>query len=863
MHEYGDICERNGIIMGDEMLASVCELAFDVAKEGSAPSAMKNYLYLAQRPPRAYSVAQRALEEDTSFRARVADRATIENVGEAGYLWLHRPAGWEQRFSALTAGVESIDGAPSGETPLAQRPPMPAAPSIDSIVSSSPVSQQPTPATRLPSQSPVESSSTPEQPRPAVSSTVSSIEDELSNLRGLVDRLADERKNVRSSVTELEVELETRRAENIEMSTKLSALRTELTTVQSTESTILLDRDRALARVTELEADVARLTTEVERMAAEAEGSSSEHEAALTDLAIVSSERDSLRGELDTVKAEREINLADLQALRAQREQLSEAAAERDAIRSELDSLQADHELRLSELETVRGELSDVVTQRSSLQGELDAVTTDRNSLTGQFNETLAERDQLQANLDTANSELGELRSQLATVEGERSEMAERVAAMDALSTDNAELASRLSVAEQARVDLEGQLEDVSEKWKTAARQLSVFENVNSQLDTVASERDALQEQLHQATEALTELHVRIGTSHEQIRSELTSIEATFGDRVESLPLTGATADSEPDVGTSDLDLPEFSAPDFTEPDPDTAELDTPHIDAPDLDDVDDLDVPSFGDGVDFGADDSSPLDADESDLSTEPAEGEEFFDGEGIEMDPATLGGRTIGDMFGGGDESTIDAELPTGDAEHTMNGNTSPDAPGLDELLQAAADEPLGTEPIADDGPDADEPSVADAGRRRLSIPAGLDDKTFARHVVDSPDVILLIDGDGAAAHGWPHLDVAGRRSALVGYLHRLSEETGAAADVVFVRAVGDEDALPVARKVLVRIVDDDVAESPIFSSIVDRYPGEWPIAIITDEPALRAQAEGLEATALSSDQLLDLFLDLNSDS
>ena len=97
--------------MGDEMLADVCELAFDVAKEGDAPSAMKNYLYLAQRPRRAYSVAQRVLEEDSAFRMRVAERATPESVGEAGYLWLHRPSGWEGRFSE----VSSLSDAPVGD----------------------------------------------------------------------------------------------------------------------------------------------------------------------------------------------------------------------------------------------------------------------------------------------------------------------------------------------------------------------------------------------------------------------------------------------------------------------------------------------------------------------------------------------------------------------------------------------------------------------------------------------------------------------------------------------------------------------------------------------------------------------------
>ena len=820
--------------MGDEMLASVCELAFDVAKEGSAPSAMKNYLYLAQRPPRAYSVAQRALEEDTSFRARVADRATIENVGEAGYLWLHRPVGWEQRFSDLNAGVESISSESSGETPLAERPPMPTAPTNAAPTNAAPSADgqqlppQPTPATQIPSAAPVEA---PEPARAAgASSTVSSIENELSSLRGLVDRLADERQNVRSSVTELEVELETRRAENIEMFTKLSALRNELTTVQSSESTILLDRDRALVRVTELEADVARLTSEVERLSAEADGSSSEHSAALTDLATVSSERDSLREELAAVKA--------------------------------------DHTTEIDRLATVRAELDGVVEQREILKGELDAVTTDRNSLTGQFNEVLADRDQLQIKLDSANADLGELHSQLATVEGERSELAALLPEMDELRADNTELASRLSVAEQARVDLEGQLGDVSEKWKTATRQLAVFENVNSQLDAAVSERNALEDQLSRTNDALSELNDRIGTSHDQIRAELTTIESTFGE-AQSIP---QAADSSAPVAAV-VDVPEVDVPEV-----DVPEVDVPEVGVPAIDGVDDLGVPSFGDGVDFDATDTSAPEIDDSVTDVDSDE-ENFFDGKGIEMDPTTLGGRTIGDMFGGTD-SSIDADLANLDRDQTLNGNTTGDAAGLDELLDAAADEPLpnvatAADPSTDE-PIADVPVVAapipdatpDAtpamasSRRLLSIPTGLDDVSFARQVVESPDVILLIDGDGAAGLGWPHLDVATRRGALVDYLGTLTAETGAAADVVFARPVGDEDALPVSRAVRVRIADASVADSPIFASIVDGYPQEWPIAIVTNEPTLLAQASKLEATALSNDQLLDLFLDLNSE-
>jgi len=201
---------------------------------------MKNYLYLAQRPRRAYSVAQRVLEEDSAFRMRVAERATPENVGEAGYLWLHRPSGWEDRFSE----VSSLSDAPVGETFLAERPPMPEPP-----------------VTALPAPAPV---------APSPVSTVSSIEDELSNLRGLVDRLADERQNVRSSVSDLEQELETRRAESLEMSMRLSALSTELVTVKRTETGVAAERDESLARIERLEADVATLTADLERAQAEA-----------------------------------------------------------------------------------------------------------------------------------------------------------------------------------------------------------------------------------------------------------------------------------------------------------------------------------------------------------------------------------------------------------------------------------------------------------------------------------------------------------------------------------------------------------------------------------------------------------------
>ena len=397
---------------------------------------------------------------------------------------------------------------------------------------------------------------------------------------------------------------------------------------------------------------------------------------------------------------------------------------------------------------------------------------------------------------------------------------------------------------------------------------------MNNQLDATVAERDALEAQLSRANDALTNLHGRIGTSHDQIRRELVGIESAFGDVPAPAPVVADASDETASddgrvdemlrnigsaVPTADVDdatvvdapidaatvAEAFESPDVstlgrTAPDFSSPEIEAPEIEAPDLGGVDDLDVPSFGDAVDLATEGFSS-----SDIDTDSGDDEDFFDGEGLELDPSTLGGRTIGDMFGGDENvSASDIEMPTSDVDNQMNGNGIADA------------QPVLDQPAVDDG------EVSTAGRRQLPFSVGLDEAAFAQHVVASPDIVLLIDGDGAAGLGWPHLDVATRRGALVDYLGTLTADTGAAADVVFARPVGDEEALPVSRAVRVRIADAAVADSPIFASIINGYPEEWPIAIVTNEPALVAQAETLEVSVLSNDQLLDLFLDLNSE-
>jgi predicted RNA-binding protein with PIN domain len=43
-----------------------------------------------------YATIRDAIDTDGIFRARVAERATADEVGRAGWLWLHRPVGWAE-----------------------------------------------------------------------------------------------------------------------------------------------------------------------------------------------------------------------------------------------------------------------------------------------------------------------------------------------------------------------------------------------------------------------------------------------------------------------------------------------------------------------------------------------------------------------------------------------------------------------------------------------------------------------------------------------------------------------------------------------------------------------------------------------
>jgi len=90
------------------LLKPALEAVMKVAREGEAaeptepaPAQLRRYLRFARLPAPALDIARRVVEEDDAFRERVAAHLTEDAVGEAGWLWLTHPEGWEARLEEL------------------------------------------------------------------------------------------------------------------------------------------------------------------------------------------------------------------------------------------------------------------------------------------------------------------------------------------------------------------------------------------------------------------------------------------------------------------------------------------------------------------------------------------------------------------------------------------------------------------------------------------------------------------------------------------------------------------------------------------------------------------------------------------
>jgi hypothetical protein len=69
-----------------------------------APAELRPVLGFSRLSAAAYGTIARVVDEDGIFRARVAEAADEEAIGRAGWLWLHRPAGWLDDPAVTGAG---------------------------------------------------------------------------------------------------------------------------------------------------------------------------------------------------------------------------------------------------------------------------------------------------------------------------------------------------------------------------------------------------------------------------------------------------------------------------------------------------------------------------------------------------------------------------------------------------------------------------------------------------------------------------------------------------------------------------------------------------------------------------------------
>lgn len=99
------------------------EAAFVVARAGlessppvAAPTALRPFLSFRRLSGRALERARRVLDEDDEFRERVRDAVGRDDVGEAGWLLLDRPDGWQERLEELLGeAAREADEAGSAE----------------------------------------------------------------------------------------------------------------------------------------------------------------------------------------------------------------------------------------------------------------------------------------------------------------------------------------------------------------------------------------------------------------------------------------------------------------------------------------------------------------------------------------------------------------------------------------------------------------------------------------------------------------------------------------------------------------------------------------------------------------------------
>ena len=128
------------------------------------------------------------------------------------------------------------------------------------------------------------------------------------------------------------------------------------------------------------------------------------------------------------------------------------------------------------------------------------------------------------------------------------------------------------------------------------------------------------------------------------------------------------------------------------------------------------------------------------------------------------------------------------------------------------------------------------------------GTDQVLRARHV------IVIVDGYNVSMEGWPALGKSEQRERLVALLSDVANRTGADLHVVF---DGDDDgsrpAVSAPLPVRVHFTAAGVEADDIVLDMVDRWPSERSIAVVSSDRRVQSGARGRGANVVPSEALL----------
>ncbi len=223
---------------------------------------------------------------------------------------------------------------------------------------------------------------------------------------------------------------------------------------------------------------------------------------------------------------------------------------------------------------------------------------------------------------------------------------------------------------------------------------------------------------------------------------------------------------------------------------------------------------------------------------------------------------------------DDEVPAPEPTASPDASVEGVTPTDQAALAAAVAAAAEAAADLAAAlartaalvgpVDGGVRPDEPAAdratRPAVRRRRSpakLPMGmLDDGPEAvDHLLRVPGTVVLVDGYNVSIGRWSELRLDQQRARLVDLLGGVQARTGAEVVVVFDGAdVGHRGRSNPGRGAQVRFTPDGVEADDVILAMIDQYPADRPVLVVSDDRRVRDGARDRGARVVPVERLLD---------